>query len=128
MRAIVTHHCSVCHTDVIEGAHHSCGGTPTPCVPACYAGSVRLSKTLIDHARHVQARLTVAERERDEALDALRPFAEAHQRAVDFDLLSINAATPMWAEQRHFARAAEVIKRSSPQPAHTYRKEESDAN
>ncbi|HXF55667.1 MAG TPA: hypothetical protein VNK52_16255 [Hyphomicrobiaceae bacterium] len=29
-------HCNVCHTDILPGQEHSCGGTPTPCGPRCY--------------------------------------------------------------------------------------------
>jgi hypothetical protein len=42
MRAIVAHHCSVCHQDVLMGAQHSCGGTPTPCRPSCYAAATEV--------------------------------------------------------------------------------------
>jgi hypothetical protein len=59
MRAIVTHHCSVCHTDVVEGARHSCGGTPTDCGPPCYAGSARVLTTEEQKAMQAALRASV---------------------------------------------------------------------
>jgi hypothetical protein len=54
-----------------------------------------MSDTLISQIRHLQERLAKAERERDEALAALRPFADEHRWA-------------RIAPRSAFARAAEL--------------------
>ena len=88
-------------------------------------GEDELSKMLIEHARNLRARLVTAELERDAALAALQPFADACQDVtaahgkrprvqviVERNGFDIIGDIPM----RHFFRAAEVIKRSIQPP------------
>lgn len=71
-----------------------------------------MSDTMNSHIRHLQERLKKAERERDEALAALRPFADAYRMASKesvFGMVTVQG----WCRVEHFARAADLVPESA---------------